>query len=142
MTWLLLAALTLPNLTITPGRTRAVTLRDVCRTAWGLDRRHVTESMKRQVAAAYGVPWSERAHFEFDHLIPRELGGADDVRNLWPQPLAEARHLKDPAENRLHRAVCRGELSLTAAQEQMRMWGRGRSFPSAHTLKESYAGAR
>jgi putative intracellular protease/amidase len=54
--------------------------------------------------------------------VPRELGGADDERNLWPQPLAEAR-VKDRQENALHRAVCAGTVTLAAAQAQMRQWG-------------------
>jgi hypothetical protein len=24
--------------------------------------------------------------YELDHLIPLELGGSNDLRNLWPQP--------------------------------------------------------
>jgi hypothetical protein len=123
----LLLALTLalvaPNPALTPGVVRPMTKAQVCSTVWGLDRRHVTVAMKQQVAKAYGVPWSDRAKYEFDHLVPREIGGADDVRNIWPQPLAEARHIKDPAENRIHRAVCAGDMSLHAAQEQMRHWG-------------------
>jgi hypothetical protein len=30
----------------------------------------------------------DRAAYEVDHKIPRSLGGADDVLNLWPQPWA------------------------------------------------------
>jgi hypothetical protein len=59
--------------------------------------------------------------FEIDHVIPRELGGADSVLNLWPQPWPDA-HKKDREENRLHRAVCAGTVTLEDAQEQMRRW--------------------
>lgn len=55
---------------------------------------------------------------EIDHLISRELGGADDVANLWPQSYVgewNAR-LKDRLENRLHREVCAGRLTLEDAQ--------------------------
>jgi hypothetical protein len=48
--------------------------------------------MKKQVAGWYHVSWSKRANYEFDHLVPRELGGADDVRNIWPR--AAQRHLE------------------------------------------------
>jgi len=116
-------ALTLPNPEQSPGVTRPLSTTQVCTTRWGLDRRHVTVAMKRRVARAYGIPWADRRAYEFDHLIPRELGGADDVRNLWPQPIAEAR-VKDRQENRLHRDVCAGRLSLAAAQREMRLWGR------------------
>jgi len=118
---LLLAQVTL-NPSFTPGAVRPLSKATVCQTKWSADRRHVTERMKRDVAAKYGVPWSQHGDYEFDHLIPRELGGADDVANLWPQAWAEAR-VKDREENRLHRAVCRGEISLRTAQRRMRQWG-------------------
>lgn len=107
-----------PDAAHTPGLTRALTRQQVCGTKWGKDRRAVTLAMKRHVAAAYGVPWAEHAKYEFDHLIPRELGGADDERNLWPQPWdgPTGARAKDRLENRLHRAVCAGELTLDSAQ--------------------------
>jgi hypothetical protein len=108
------------NLRLTPGVVRSV---DVCSVKWGLDRRHVTQSMKREVLRRYGLPLDAARFVEFDHLIPRELGGADDVRNLWPQPWPDA-HKKDVAENRLHRAVCSGSISLLDAQNTMRHWKR------------------
>jgi hypothetical protein len=119
---LLLALLARPNLNETPGLVRPLSRAAVCSTRWGVDRRHVSDGLKRRVATAYGVRWADRRAYEFDHLVPRELAGADDARNLWPQPLAEAR-VKDREENRLHRAVCAGTMTLTRAQEQMRAWG-------------------
>ena len=120
---LLLLALAVPNPAITPGRANYVNVQQVCSMKWGKDARHVTEAMKRQVAQAYGIPWDQHGQYEFDHLIPRELGGADDVRDIWPQPWAEAR-VKDREENRLHRAVCAGTMTLPAAQAQMQQWGK------------------
>jgi hypothetical protein len=120
---LLIAAVAIrPHVDITPGATRPLSQRAVCSTKWGLDRRAVTLSMKRQVAAAYGILWSEHGKYEFDHLIPRELGGADDVTNLWPQPWTGPHNArqKDRLENALHRAVCAGQLSLRDAQESIR----------------------
>lgn len=109
--------------TYTPGVTRQLTQTQICTTHWGLDKRHVTIAMKMQVAGWYGVPWADRLRYEFDHLIPRELGGADDVRNIWAQPLAEAK-IKDREENRLHQAVCAGTMTLEAARaEIMQNWG-------------------
>lgn len=123
--WILLvAALAVPNPLLTPGATRPLTLQQVCETAWGRDQRFVSEAMKKHVAAAYGVRWEDRAQYEFDHLVPRSLGGADNILNLWPQPLGEAKRIKDPLEVRLGNMVCRGELTLAAAQKQMRTWGR------------------
>jgi hypothetical protein len=106
----------------TPGVTRALSRTAVCSTRWGLDRRAVTVTMKKHVAAAYGIPWDKHSLYEFDHLIPRELGGADDERNLWPQPWTGPHnaHMKDRLENALHRKVCAGEMTLAFAQQAIR----------------------
>lgn len=125
MTWLLwlVLALVAPLHGATPGVAREITLKELCATKWGRDARHVTPAMRHQVFAAYGIPYSHHAQYELDHLIPRELGGADDVRNLWPELWADA-HRKDHEENRLHQAVCAGTVTLADAQDQMRRWNR------------------
>lgn len=116
------ALLIAPIPTVTPGATRPLSTAQVCSVAWGKDARHVTESMKRRVFASYGIPLADRRQYEVDHLIPRELGGADDVLNLWPQPWVATRnaHQKDRLENTLHVLVCTGKLSLGDAQQSIR----------------------
>jgi hypothetical protein len=123
---LLVLQLALPNVALTPGAARPLTTAEVCATKWGLDRRFVTERMKRHVFAAYGIDLADRGLYEVDHLVPRELGGADDLLNLWPQPWVGPQNarVKDREENRLHRAVCAGTLTLAAAQRAMRQWAR------------------
>lgn len=119
MIWLLVLALAgpaRPDRHLTPGAVRELSLKTVCETRWGVDRRFITETMKRHVAAAYGVPWARRGRYEFDHLVPRSLGGDDVESNLWPEPLGEARHLKDPLEVRVGKLVCAGEVTLSEAQ--------------------------
>jgi hypothetical protein len=65
--------------------------------------------------AAYGDTGSMAA-YEYDHLVPLELGGAtNDPRNLWPQPGASP-NPKDAVEDELRAAVCDGRLSLAQAQ--------------------------
>jgi hypothetical protein len=112
----------LPNPALTPGATRPLTLEQVCSTKWGRDARAVTLAMKKQVAAAYGIPWEQHSLYEFDHLVSRELSGSDEVANIWPQPWAGewGAKRKDRYENALHRAVCRGEMSLKDAQDEIR----------------------
>jgi hypothetical protein len=72
--------------------------------------------------AAYGVGGSASL-YEYDHMVPLELGGAvNDPRNLWPEPgyATAARfraNLKDRLENALRRLVCDGTLRLAQAQK-------------------------
>jgi hypothetical protein len=79
----------------------------------------VPESEKEAVYARYGVAHVPNAH-EVDHLISLEVGGSNDIRNLWPEPYAGrwGARTKDVLENRLHDLVCSGRLSLQSAQHQ------------------------
>jgi hypothetical protein len=108
-----------PDPLLTPGAVRpAMTVDAICATAWGKDARHVTAAMKREVLAPYHADAKAcpAGRIEIDHLIPRELGGADVVDNLWPEcyePVdrdkskqAWGAHKKDRLENELHRRVC------------------------------------
>ena len=59
-------------------------------------------------------------HCEIDHLISRELGGADEINNLWPQAYGTSPWnavLKDTLENRLHKELCAGKISLKKARD-------------------------
>jgi len=106
----------LPDLKFTPGVARTdLTLEEICTRKWGKDRRHVTPAMRRAALAHYRKP---ACRFELDHLISRELGGADDASNLWPQCYAGAwnAHRKDRLENKLHKLVCAGAMSLEDVQ--------------------------
>ncbi len=62
-----------------------------------------------------GVP----SDYEEDHLISLELGGSPtSVNNLWPQPWVNA-HMKDAVENKLHKMVCTGKMTLAEAQKEI-----------------------
>lgn len=121
--------LVLPDPDLTPGKSRpGLTVAKICATKWGKDARHVTAAMKQEVFEAYGLTGNDDPacltdahgrHCEIDHLISRELGGADDVKNLWPEPYGSTpwnASLKDRVENRLHKEVCAGHLSLQKAR--------------------------
>jgi hypothetical protein len=107
----------LPDPACSPGAVGTTDLAVICGQGTR-ERRHVTEATRRAVFEAYGAPWDERAGYEVDHLISLELGGSNDVANLWPEP-AEPRpgfHEKDAVENYLHREVCAGRMPLAEAQ--------------------------
>jgi len=109
----------LPDPTLTPGDTfPGVTVDDVCTPGWAKEHRSVTESMRDQVYAEYKRTRGPSC-CEVDHLVPRELGGSNEIKNLWPQPddprPGDAE--KDQLENELHKRVCKGEMPLADAQK-------------------------
>jgi hypothetical protein len=59
---------------------------------------------------------------EVDHLVSRELGGADAIDNLCPQRYTQhpGAHEKDRLENRLHKEVCNGMITLDEAQQAIK----------------------
>lgn len=78
----------------------------------------VTEPQKLESMKSYGF-YDSPGNYEFDHLIPLELGGApDDLKNLWPEPHPNSFN-KDNFENYLHRQVCSGSLDLKTAQNEI-----------------------
>lgn len=89
----------LPDPKLTPGKWRDdLSLAQICATQWGTDERLVTDTMKKAVMAAYHMTPAScpSGKIEIDHLVSRELGGADVVENLWPQcyekPVADPAH--------------------------------------------------
>jgi hypothetical protein len=68
--------------------------------------------------AAYGDTGS-MGDYEYDHLVPLELGGAtNDSRNLWPEP-GPSPNPKDAVEDALRREVCDRQMSLADAQREI-----------------------
>jgi hypothetical protein len=117
----------LPDANATPGDTINTDARSVCVPGYARQERNVSSALKRQVYALYGVhPSTEmrngkrlRVCCEVDHLISLELGGSNDIKNLWPQPYLPrpGARQKDVLENWLHRGVCSGKMSLMEAQK-------------------------
>ena len=102
-----------PNPKLTPGR--------VART--DKERGGVTTAMEQKVFARYRLPWSRRAEFKIDHLIPRELGGADSIDNLWPQSVRVRPYGADRKElltEVLLTRIAKGQVTLAQAQEDIR----------------------
>jgi hypothetical protein len=125
----------LPNAKLTPGVFRKdLTVAKICKIKWGLDKRHVTESMKQQVFKEYGIDPTRHADFEVDHLVSRELGGADDVRNLWPESyvtLPWNAHLNDRLENHLHELLCAKQITLEEGHKEI-------TYDWTKTYKKNY----
>lgn len=110
----------LPDATCTPGSTdRAVTQANLATTicAKGYTTKvrppvTLTNPAKRESAKEYAAKrWGE-----YDHLIPLELGGSSDTRNLWLEP-GDLPNPKDRVENGLKALVCQHKIPLQAAQQ-------------------------
>jgi hypothetical protein len=111
----------LPDPKYTPGATLTHDPKVVCVKAYAGGVRNVSESTKKQVLELYGVDLDKSSSVEVDHLISLELGGSNDIKNLWPQPYSPkpGAHEKDALEDRLHAEVCKGSITLTEAQHMI-----------------------
>lgn len=81
--------------------------------------RNVSQSEKYGVEREYGmVARLYGRTIEIDHIIPLELGGSNDIANLYPEPGSgvASYHAKDRLENKLHDLVCSGSTTLSAAR--------------------------
>jgi hypothetical protein len=118
----------MPDSKLTPGLVDpALTAQVLCAPGFSTSTiRNVTESTKKQVYARYGIQpkqgyCSGPQFCEVDHLISLEIGGKNDIQNLWPQPYdgTWSAYMKDQLENKLHKMVCSGQLPLAQAQKEI-----------------------
>jgi hypothetical protein len=115
------AAAPIPRRQLTPGAVRSVAKSDVC----AVNTRQpvmVPVSLQRRVFEEYGLRNVQPSAYEVDYLITPELGGASDIRNLWPEPYSATvwnARVKDELEERLHQMVCDGQLDLSTAQHDI-----------------------
>lgn len=113
---------------INPNATQANLQETVCKPGWAASVRPpsaYTSALKYAQIIEYGYADRNPKHYQEDHLVPLELGGAPrDPRNLWPQPneieLRDGSTIsaneKDDLEDELHRRVCAGGMDLGDAQ--------------------------
>jgi hypothetical protein len=84
--------------------------------------RNVPQSEKFENEREYGMKAAHYGHsMEIDHIVSLELGGSNDIANLFPEPGSGAAdyHAKDRLENRLHELVCGGGMRLRAVQQSI-----------------------
>jgi len=112
----------LPDAACTPGAILPnATVQEICTSGYASSVRNVPTSEKDQVYAEYGITHHAAGQYEVDHLVSLELGGSNDIANLWPEAASPTPgfHQKDQVENYLHDQVCSGAMSLKAAQNQI-----------------------
>jgi hypothetical protein len=112
----------LPDSACTPGAIFASATTDqICQSGYASSVRNVPTSEKDQAYAEYGITSHAAGQYEVDHLVSLELGGSNDIANLWPEAAQPTPgfHQKDQVENYLHDQVCAGSLSLHDAQVEI-----------------------
>lgn len=111
----------LPDHAKTPGVVLAVSATDICVPGYASKTREVSTATKALVYRSYGITERDPLEYQVDHLIPLQLGGSNDVENLWPMrdEGVGGKALKDALETRLHTLVCSGKLELRAAQDEI-----------------------
>lgn len=118
----------LPDLRLTPGAvdpgiTQGNIHQTVCRKGYTKTVRppaYFTNKLKKSQIREYGYADTDPRHYEEDHLIPLNIGGApDDSRNLWPEPRISQWNAerKDVLEFKLYKLVCDGRVPLVEAQK-------------------------
>jgi hypothetical protein len=78
-----------------------------------------TNALKAAQIVQLGYKDQKLSSYEEDHLVALSIGGDPySVRNLWPQPWAQA-HADDVYEYSLYRKVCNGLVTLYHARKYM-----------------------
>lgn len=109
----------IPDSACSPGAVLTTDASVVCVSGYTKKVRDVSNSTKKKVFKEYGIAWSARSNYEVDHIISLELGGSNDISNLFPEAynLDNGARVKDTLENYLHSQVCSGTMTLTDAQK-------------------------
>ena len=111
----------LPDPSVTPGAVRTTDVNEIC-SHGTRELRHWSRERDDSIMAEYGLEPGPHPNFEVDHLIPLEIGGADDDANLWPEPRRSIEptwnaERKDRLERKLRNLICAGALDVQVAQK-------------------------
>jgi hypothetical protein len=109
-----------PDSRLTPGAATLANTRAVCAQT-NAKNKEVSPALRKQVFREYGIADAKPEAYEVDYLVTPALGGADDLRNLWPHSYSATwnARVKDALEDRLRDMVCSGNLDLTEAQREI-----------------------
>ena len=125
-----------PDPAVTPGTANPdvtpITLNStICAPNATQPRSTTSASTTTKVFARYRIPSVRQSDYVIDQLVPLELGGTNDVENLWPEPKVGATGAarKDAVERLLYQRVCDGTIEVEAAQQWFETdWTRIRSL--------------
>lgn len=108
-----------PDPAQTPGVAVLLPLDEIC------SSRPIPEvpgELRKDVFDHYGIDRPKPEDYELDFLIPPNLGGVADRKNLWPHAKAHIEwnaQIKNALERHLHEQVCAGSIPLAEAQNAL-----------------------
>lgn len=115
----------LPDTRLTPGNALRVKAPEICRPGYAPATLHALSpaqwhDRRAQIFQAYGIEKQDRGAYVINHLIPLEIGGSNELANLWPLAKAGRWNAARKAKltRRLHNLVCSGRISLQEAQRE------------------------
>jgi len=100
----------------TPGLAVPVTVAEVCASR---SEPAIPQDVRKSVFDHYGIDRPKPEDYELDLLIPAALGGTNDPRNLWPQPIGHIEwnaRIKNALEEHLRELVCDRQVPVEEAQ--------------------------
>jgi hypothetical protein len=112
---------TLPDPDCSPGAVLTTDTSVICVVGYTKTVRNVSDSERQQVFAEYGIDYSLHSGYEVDHIISLELGGSNDIANLYPESytIQYNAHVKDTFENYLHSQICSNKIPVAVAQTEI-----------------------
>lgn len=111
-----------PNPALTPGAAvPGVSVEQVCAPGYASTSRNPGLLDEQSVFQLYLLDYpASLSGYRVDRLIPSELGGADTLPNLWPEPTTpQTAGRKDQLAGWLHQLVCSDAVPLETAQRQV-----------------------
>jgi hypothetical protein len=103
----------LPDIKKTPGDVvPGIMLNWVCNHY--IDMPSLSSKDIKTVFISYGISINDK-NYKLDQLVPIELGGSNNIKNLWPQTIVNFNR-KNRIEADLFRCACNGLISLKEAQ--------------------------
>ncbi len=110
-------AISRPNPKLTPGQISQTDTHAVCSSPLRT-KMNIPYPEQQAVFARYSIPVSQQRHYSMDYLVPIDIGGGTSLSNLWPAAVkGNGFHEKEQINHQLRVLVCRGTLTLAAAQQ-------------------------
>ena len=113
----------LPDSACSPGAVLTTDIKKICVVGYTKTVRSVSTATKNKVFKEYDISYYQHSNYEVDHIISLELGGSNDISNLFPESylINNGARVKDVFENYLHKQVCNGSMTITEAQKETQL---------------------